>query len=54
MCEQITSKQFGTTYYRPVNGYKQWKATMRAPYRTTWRNPATPTWFLTCGNLEFT
>ena len=45
---QITSKRFGTTYYRPVTGHKQSKATtgwwvptshkalvlMRAPYRT--------------------
>ena len=48
ICEQITSKRFGTTYYRPVTGYKQSKATtgwwvptshkalvpMRAPYQT--------------------
>ena len=27
ICEQITSKRFGTTYYHPVTGYKQLKAT---------------------------
>ena len=27
ICEQITSKRFGTSYYRPVTGYKQSIAT---------------------------
>ena len=27
ICEQITSKRFDTTYYRPVTGYKQSKVT---------------------------